>query len=252
MFQSSSVFSVMVSTDAPQAPPASLAITVISPASLPVLSIVMRTPGTSTPPLSNDWSCRWPCVGSGRLHVAALPSAVTAGIENVCAVLPGMNAEYIGEKTMGTVGVVHVPGCVLTAPASTGGVSPPSTPLDVPTPPPSADVLPPLLPPEHAAAIVAAPTAATPRASAILFRFDRVFMITPSSLEKRKFANHILGGQHEQAMTIENLCRIALPSLGSSRDLRNFSGPGTDGPARGAVEAIRRSACIGTGSRINS
>jgi hypothetical protein len=43
-----------------------------------------------------------------------LPSSVTAGIWNVWVVLPGTKAEYIGEKSICTVGVGHIPGDVVT------------------------------------------------------------------------------------------------------------------------------------------
>ena len=72
-----------------------------------------------------------------------------------------MNAEYIGEKMIWTVGFVQAPGCVLTVPmpASTRGPEvPPSAPAPVPAEPPSFDDASPveLLP--HAAIAARAPS----------------------------------------------------------------------------------------------
>jgi len=78
-----------------------------------------------------------------------------------------MNAEYMGAKTMDTVGLGHAPGCVLTAPASTVGKAPPSTLLDVLASTwleTGALVF--ELPPEHAATAAATPTLSTPIPSA--------------------------------------------------------------------------------------
>jgi len=104
-------------------------------------------------------SCAW--VESEILQVAALPSSVMAGIWNVCAVLPGMNAEYIGENTIPTVGFAQDPGAVVTVLPSTLVRPPSSPPLElpafaspplplppppsfpVPGPPPSTPLLPP-------------------------------------------------------------------------------------------------------------
>ena len=159
----------------------------------------MRTPGARTPPLTNDSSWRCPCVGSDRLHVAEFPSAVTAGIEKVCPVLPGMNAEYMGEKMIGTVGVEHEPGCVLTAPASTGGARLPSLAVVGLLAPPSLEVLPlEPPPPEHAAKIATTPAQAIPSANAALFRLDREFILCPDRGEKR-MAHAIVRIRHEQA-----------------------------------------------------
>src|SRR5580698_9967675 len=178
MFQSSTVLVVNVSTELPHAPPLSVATTVTWPASLPVPSTVMRTPGARTSPIWKDWSWRCPCVGSDRLHVAAFPSAVTAGTANVCPVLPGMNAEYMGEKMMGIVGFAHDPGCVLSAPASAGG-SVPAASAPGAFAPPSPVVLAPSFesPLEHAAASAAMPAAPTASANATVFRFARPFVI---------------------------------------------------------------------------
>jgi hypothetical protein len=41
----------------------------------------------------------WAAVAGETLHVAWLPSATTTGTWKVWATLPGMYAEYIGEKT---------------------------------------------------------------------------------------------------------------------------------------------------------
>src|ERR1700722_870145 len=117
MVQSFSEFVVMLRTADPHAPLDSLAYTVTvplasAPPPLPVPDKVIITPGTVESPLMNDWGCRFPCDGSERLHVAMLPSPVMTGIWKVCAVLPGMYAENIGEKTMGTVGLLHPPPCV--------------------------------------------------------------------------------------------------------------------------------------------
>ena len=176
MFQSSTVFGVIASTEVPQPPSPSDAMTVTCPASPPSPASVMRTPGTSVEPIWKAWSCKWPCVGSDRLHVAGVPSAVTAGTENVCPAALGMNAEYMGEKMIGTVGFEHDPASVLTAPASTapsmtGPSSPPPPELpppsdtvpSTPAPPPSCeepDGLSEELEPEHAAK-PAAPAART-------------------------------------------------------------------------------------------
>ena len=120
MLQSLAVFCVMESTDSPHAPLLSVAMTVTWPASVPVPVMVMRTPGIINPVFPNASSWRLPWVGSDRLHVAVLPSPVIAGMENVTMVSPGMNAEYIGEKMMGTVGFAQVPALVLIPPASVG------------------------------------------------------------------------------------------------------------------------------------
>src|SRR5271168_3459866 len=160
MFQSSSVFCVIVSVAAPHALPSvamTVTVPVVSGAVLPrpTPAIVIMTPGRVAPPDTNDWVWRSACVGSERLHVAALPSPVTAGIWNVCAVLMGMYAEYIGEKTIGMVGLLHEPGVVLTPP--------PLSPL--PVPPPSPVPVPwfPLELPPHASTKAATPS--TPVAS---------------------------------------------------------------------------------------
>src|ERR1700683_2126545 len=114
MVQSLSVFCVIVSTDEPHAPLLSVATTVTCPVAPgavapPVPLIVIMTPGVVPSPNENPSACRIACDGSERLHVAGHPSLVTAGMENVRSVSPGMNDEYIGENTIGIVGLVHVP-----------------------------------------------------------------------------------------------------------------------------------------------
>jgi hypothetical protein len=96
------------------------------------------------------------------------PSAVTAGMAKVCAVLPGINAEYIGENTMSTVGFAQEP-----LPPS-----PPPPPLLLP------DILPSgwelgvlLLLDEQAAVIRPTPNQATPtakRRAFLAFAWERV------------------------------------------------------------------------------
>jgi hypothetical protein len=76
------------------------------------------TPGTVLVPFVKDWTWSCACEGSDRLQDAVFPSAVTAGTENTCAVLPGMYAEYMGENTMLTVGLVQAPASPLTLPPS--------------------------------------------------------------------------------------------------------------------------------------
>jgi len=147
----------------------------------PVPVIVIITP----PDVESAASCT--DVGSDDDQLAEFPSLVTAGIWNVCAVLPGMNAEYIGEKLMGMDEVAHEPGLVLLTdvvpPSSFEGLvtgvllSPP------PFPPPPGAVF---ELPEQAA--MSAPTPMTPveRAVTSALRLDREFIITPSEVRGRK------------------------------------------------------------------
>ena len=160
MTQSLSVFWVMWSTDEPHALP-SVAMTVTSPLLSPVPLRVIITPLSEVPPLVNDCGASVACVGSDKLQVAVLPSSVTAGIWNTCAVLPGMYAEYMGAKTTLSVGFAQAP----------AAPSPPPLPLPLP-PLLLPEVLPsglslellPLLPEEQAVATMPAPTEATRKA----------------------------------------------------------------------------------------
>jgi hypothetical protein len=61
---------------------------------------------------SNCCGVSWTCDGSDTLHVAGW--SVTAGTWKVWSVLPGMYAEYIGEKSIWMVGFEHDPGLLLT------------------------------------------------------------------------------------------------------------------------------------------
>ena len=109
----------MLSTEIPQMPSSSVATTV-------AWAIAVAGAGDGNGPAWNDVPAGGkPCelkIALRRVRQApgaGLPSAVTAGTENAC-VLPEMNAEYIGENTMETVGLSQELGCVLTPPASIG------------------------------------------------------------------------------------------------------------------------------------
>ena len=81
-----------------------------------------------------------------------------------------MNAEYIGEKTIGIVGLAQVPGVVLTEPP----LSPPPEEVPPPSPVP-VPWFPPELPPQ---ASTRAATPSTPAVStkAIVFRFESLII----------------------------------------------------------------------------
>jgi hypothetical protein len=145
-----------------------------------------------------------------------------------------MNAEYIGENTIGIVGLAQVPGCVLTAPASAGcfKATPPSTLLDDAPGPASLEVVPLVPPLEHAATMAATLAPPTPRANATLFRFDSAFIITAALLAKEKMLNDIVENGLEQAMDFEWESSFVF------LDLRNLSMSGIDGPARSRIGAL--------------
>src|SRR5580704_13119490 len=123
---------------------------------------------------------------------------------NVSAVLPGMNAEYMGAKMMGIVGEEHVPASRLTAPASVGalatagapasalvGAAPPaplSVSLGVLMMPPSFSAFAALFdpPPEQATATAAIPAADIPSARTTPLPPDRVFMWPPIHFGKEQ------------------------------------------------------------------
>ena len=138
MVQSFDVAEVILSVAEPQVPSLSVAMTVscpIDPASpvepVPGPVTVIMTPGL--PLNASGRSCA--CIGSETLHVAVLPSSVIAGIRNCCTLSAGMNAEYIGEKTIPTVGFGQDPASPTVFPSML--VIPPSPlPPSSPLPPP--------------------------------------------------------------------------------------------------------------------
>ena len=170
-----SVFEVIVSVDAPQAEPSVAMMVTVPLVPSPVTVII-------TPPVVvSGASCT--DVGSDEDQVAVLPSSVTAGIWKVCAVLPGMNAEYIGEKLIGIVDVGHEPALLLLTPA-----------------PPSSDVVVVVVvepsaefpvdevaeePPEQATTSAPAPTTPSDTAVRSALRFDSEFIMTPSGRKTR-------------------------------------------------------------------
>jgi hypothetical protein len=110
-------------------------------------------------------------VGSDEDQLAELPSVVTAGTWKVCDVLSVTNAEYIGEKETGIVGLAHEPGVELLTPAPPsefpfGGLPPAS-----PFPPTPVFEL-----PEHAATRPATPRTPADRAVRKSLRFESEFI----------------------------------------------------------------------------